>query len=328
MTTLRQAAQAALEALIVGDRLSMHIGGDDEWRTIAWPAIDALRAALEAPEVEPYLHVYEYDSEMGLHREFYPRVWNGLQPARTTPLYAAPPQPRERCEELEAALEALVNRCNAEFVLAADEAVIAAEAALERLHRARTAAPAQPHKAQEVEPVGDLIAGALYDLMGHLTSRKEVLTLGSTEWATPAVDALVAFAEKRGLSLNNPAIETWFKNLAPPQPRMLSDCDEEVRQLSELVAMLDKRCAEYEREPQPREPVPGARWYAVSRDGAATLCVDEADARQVAEENSGLYPHLAPYRAVQLVEPREPVRLTDAQHRSAQCNRTRTKQRG
>ena len=62
----------------------------------------------------------------------------------------------------------------------------------------------------------DLIAGALYDLMGHLTSRDETLHLGATEWATPAVDALVAFAEKRGLSLNNPAIEDWFTRLAAP----------------------------------------------------------------------------------------------------------------
>lgn len=45
----------------------------------------------------------------------------------------------ERLTELEAALEALVNRCNADFLLAADGAVIAAEAALERLYRARMA---------------------------------------------------------------------------------------------------------------------------------------------------------------------------------------------
>ena len=42
-------------------------------------------------------------------------------------------------EQLEAATEALVNRCNSEFVLASDPAVIAAEAALERLHKVRAA---------------------------------------------------------------------------------------------------------------------------------------------------------------------------------------------
>jgi hypothetical protein len=43
MTTLREAAQQALEALE---------GGGDSWRLIG-PAIDALRAALEQPEQEP-----------------------------------------------------------------------------------------------------------------------------------------------------------------------------------------------------------------------------------------------------------------------------------
>jgi hypothetical protein len=40
-------------------------------------------------------------------------------------------------DALELVLEALVNRCNTEFVLAADEAVITAEAALERLYKRR-----------------------------------------------------------------------------------------------------------------------------------------------------------------------------------------------
>ena len=46
---------------------------------------------------------------------------------------------RERRDELLEALENLVNRCNSDFVYAADETVIAAEAAIERLHRAAIA---------------------------------------------------------------------------------------------------------------------------------------------------------------------------------------------
>jgi hypothetical protein len=42
-------------------------------------------------------------------------------------------------ERLREALEDLVTLCNTDFVLAADPVVIAAEAALERLYRARTA---------------------------------------------------------------------------------------------------------------------------------------------------------------------------------------------
>lgn len=50
--------------------------------------------------------------------------------------------------------------------------------------------------------------------MGYLTTRDETTRMGATEWAAPACDALVAFAAKRGLSLDNPAIETWYARLA------------------------------------------------------------------------------------------------------------------
>lgn len=47
-------------------------------------------------------------------------------------------------------------------------------------------------------------------------------------------------------------------------------------------------------------PVVG-RWYFVTNDGAATLCVDEADARESAAEADIAFPRMAPHRAVQLV---------------------------
>ena len=47
-------------------------------------------------------------------------------------------------------------------------------------------------------------------------------------------------------------------------------------------------------------PVVG-RWYFVSNDGVATLCVDEADARESASEADIAFPRMAPHRAVQLV---------------------------
>ena len=43
------------------------------------------------------------------------------------------------------------------------------------------------------------------------------------------------------------------------------------------------------------------RWYFVTNDGAATLCVDEADARGSATEADIAFPRMAPHRAVQLV---------------------------
>ena len=42
------------------------------------------------------------------------------------------------------------------------------------------------------------------------------------------------------------------------------------------------------------------RWYVVNRDGLATLCADEADARKVADECDLMFPRAAPHRAVLL----------------------------
>ena len=75
----------------------------------------------------------------------------------------------------------------------------------------------------EAQGVPDLIAGALYDFLGHLTSMEKPIAFGATEWATPAIDALVSFAEKRRLTLCNPTIEDWTESLAAalpaPQPQ-------------------------------------------------------------------------------------------------------------
>jgi hypothetical protein len=93
MTTLREAAQQALDALEAGPDVDPIFAGETE---------DALRAALVEPVQEPYCYVYEYDGVFGLHREFYPREYNGRKPDRTVPLFTAPPQrkpPTNQCGE-------------------------------------------------------------------------------------------------------------------------------------------------------------------------------------------------------------------------------------
>ena len=44
------------------------------------------------------------------------------------------------------------------------------------------------------------------------------------------------------------------------------------------------------------------RWYMVTHDGVATLCVDREDAEQEAKDADMAWPHSGPHRAVQLVE--------------------------
>lgn len=51
------------------------------------------------------------------------------------------------------------------------------------------------------------------------------------------------------------------------------------------------------------------RWYAVDKDGLATLCVNERDAVASAKIFSGEWPHNNPYRAVQLADAAELVAI-------------------
>lgn len=54
-----------------------------------------------------------------------------------------------------------------------------------------------------------VIAGALFDFMGWLTSRKERIVLSSADNASPAVEAITEFAKMRGLSLADPKVTDW-----------------------------------------------------------------------------------------------------------------------
>lgn len=75
-------------------------------------------------------------------------------------------------------------------------------------------------EAQPVQPEQELvshavIAGALFDFMGYLTSLKKRIVLSASDDAAPAVDAIRDFAEKRGLSLNDAQVREWIDALAP-----------------------------------------------------------------------------------------------------------------
>jgi hypothetical protein len=61
-----------------------------------------------------------------------------------------------------------------------------------------------------------VIAGALFDFMGWLTSRKKTLILSSADNASPAVEAITEFAKMRGLSLDGARVQDW-QDIAPKQ---------------------------------------------------------------------------------------------------------------
>ena len=105
------------------------------------------------------------------------------------------------------ALEALEAKGDAWIVLER-KAITALKAALE----------------QQAEPVSQaVIAGALFDFMGWLTSRKERLVLSIVDDASPAADAIKVFAKMRGLSLDDARVQDWQNYTAPPQRKELSE---------------------------------------------------------------------------------------------------------
>ena len=80
--------------------------------------------------------------------------------------------------------------------------------------------PAKHEEAPGQEPDGlpMVIAGALFDFAGFLTTREKVIDVGSTANAAPVADLVKEWAELRGLSLDDAAVLSWQEWLKPQQP--------------------------------------------------------------------------------------------------------------
>ncbi len=68
-------------------------------------------------------------------------------------------------------------------------------------------------QAQQHEPVANglplVIAGAIFDFAGYLTTRDTVIEVGSTANASPVADLVEDWAALRGLSLEDAAVLSW-----------------------------------------------------------------------------------------------------------------------
>ena len=94
---------------------------------------------------------------------------------------------------------------------------------------------------QQAEPVSQaVIAGALFDFMGWLTTRKERLVLSSTDNASPAADAIKDFAEMRGLLLDDAKVQDWQAYTTPPQRQWVGLTDDDVNRESAHIAQQMK----------------------------------------------------------------------------------------
>lgn len=64
----------------------------------------------------------------------------------------------------------------------------------------------------------DVVAGALYDFLGYLTSRRTRVTMSDRDDAGPAVDALVDWSKTRKITLEEARVEDWQNYTTPLQP--------------------------------------------------------------------------------------------------------------
>lgn len=101
------------------------------------------------------------------------------------------------------------------------------------------------------ERLDHIIAGALYDFMGWLTTRPERLVLSSADDAVPAVDALTEFLTMRGVDQKGePMIEQWHAGCGTVRADISIE-DRHLR-LKEVLAIF---------------PISRSAWWAGVKDG-------------------------------------------------------------
>jgi hypothetical protein len=121
-------------------------------------------------------------------------------------------------------------------------------------HRFAALLFAEPAPVQE--PVAhQIIAGALFDFMGFLTSRNERLMLSSADNASPVVEAITNFAKMRGLSLDDARVEDW-QDTTPPAAAVQEGRDWSL--LEATQESLREHMAEIKRLKEAQPAVPDA----------------------------------------------------------------------
>ena len=70
----------------------------------------------------------------------------------------------------------------------------------------------------QAEPVtDDIVAGALYDFLGYLTTRRTRVTMSDRDEAGPAVDALIDWSKTRKINLTEARVLDWNSYTTPPE---------------------------------------------------------------------------------------------------------------
>jgi hypothetical protein len=64
-------------------------------------------------------------------------------------------------------------------------------------------------------PIDDIVAGALYDFLGYLTTRRTRITMSDRDEVGPAVDALVDWSKTRKINLDEARVKDWDSFTSP-----------------------------------------------------------------------------------------------------------------
>ena len=83
-----------------------------------------------------------------------------------------------------------------------------------------------PQPAPVQEPSHDVVAGAIFDFAGFLTSHKVMIEVGSCSNASPMVERIKEWSGNRGLSLENPDVFGWQMRTAQPRKAVRLTTDE------------------------------------------------------------------------------------------------------
>ena len=133
-------------------------------------------------------------------------------------------------EALRLALEALEKMQNAIYNIGGEHAIDLnfaieqADVSEEAITAIKAALLSRSDGEAKDEPVAhSVVAGALFDFMGWLTSREKRLILSSVDEASPAVEAITEFAKKRNLSLKYAEVGYWMEFLSTPPQQEAKD---------------------------------------------------------------------------------------------------------
>ncbi len=68
-------------------------------------------------------------------------------------------------------------------------------------------------RAGDLHPESAVVAGALYDFMGYLTTRDDPITVGRSHEVYKLIEAFSAWSEERGLDVDGADVLSWTERL-------------------------------------------------------------------------------------------------------------------